>query len=823
MTDNPPPAYEYPPLPDPFLVDQETQKKDMELAQKEETKGLPAPATLSFTVKMNEPLRDAAFLSKAAAQDLCAPQSTEEFFFSVSGSKSSIPKILPFGESVSVEIPLPESLTNESKIIVQKRDQAVAINGIMGSVWAAEGCEYLRTMISQPDDMFMMDMKFSKGEERTTLCFTNVNVDRPIQLKNRSDEDKRKLNEALKVLQRSMSESYWLATGVPSMVQNVEPNHFGIPSSDASIKNLTKFSCGTLVGIDGQRIECVHANLDTMFPFPLESLDALFREVMLDEHLPGGLRTREYNGVNQYETMVTAGLDPMEACKHADHVSFLLSKIVCYLLPYRSDGYSALKEDGSLAFVSAEKWEREHFKKALGDCENGAKIMISMMNTIKQEAQTIVSNKEKYKHLLFIHNAIVPFYSWGLGIVAAGSAEATATVKKSGCGSHLNGHAIGLLLPHAHILKALRQGDNCSVRRAILDEEGNPNEELCFQRGDINPTPVNKNPGQAFADRKRALFPGDYEDKLFNISSMLQPLAVEGTTPTPGELCSASDCDTYGAGGLFVGINLASGLGHTDCAVALMGPSVGRVLMMLGAADHVNRFYHKFVEFHLPASNPLYTDAKLRTDNNAAASFIFANSLDVKQAVRSHPLLSNRGIEPAIMPVLPDTFASPFSVKYVMVPHCTYDTKKADLIDYACAVAAEDYSPVEKRTKNESAFAMDAIETGNFERSLAALRATNDVFERRWEGYCPLKKQLHSVEFLLSYHAMINNPYGVEEMLERLKECAHDVSIFGVDSESTIERFFEDDQGAPRALFVRICVDFLLEYGQVVDAKWEDY
>ena len=254
-----------------------------------------------------------------------------------------------------------------------------------------------------------------------------------------------------------------------------------------------------------------------------------------------------------------------------------------------------------------------------------------------------------------------------------------------------------------------------------------------------------------------------------------------------------------------------------------MGPSVGRVLMMLGAADHVNRFYHKFVEFHLPASNPLYTDAKLRTDNNAAASFIFANSLDVKQAVRSHPLLSNRGIEPAIMPVLPDTFASPFSVKYVMVPHCTYDTKKADLIDYACAVAAEDYSPVEKRTKNESAFAMDAIETGNFERSLAALRATNDVFERRWEGYCPLKKQLHSVEFLLSYHAMINNPYGVEEMLERLKECAHDVSIFGVDSESTIERFFEDDQGAPRALFVRICVDFLLEYGQVVDAKWEDY
>ena len=175
------------------------------------------------------------------------------------------------------------------------------------------------------------------------------------------------------------------------------------------------------------------------------------------------------------------------------------------------------------------------------------------------------------------------------------------------------------------------------------------------------------------------------------------------------------------------------------------------------------------------------------------------------------------------MTVLPDTFASPFSVKYVMVPHCTYNTKKAELIDYACAVAAEDYSPVEMRTKNESAFAMDAIETRNFERSLAALRATNDVFERRWEGYCPLKKQLHNVEFLLSYHAMINNPNAVAEMLERLKECAHDVSIFGVDNESTIEQFFEDDQGTPRALFVRICVDFRMEDGRVADTKWGDY
>ena len=133
------------------------------------------------------------------------------------------------------------------------------------------------------------------------------------------------------------------------------------------------------------------------------------------------------------------------------------------------------------SFAPAESWLRQTARDHIeaNDCDGSALLAVGVLTA----TTGITKEQEKeYKNLRAIRNVIYPHYSVGVSIVGASAAEAT-----SADGAHTNvaGHAIALLMPNLHLLRALSRSAHLELAKTgvhVIDE--NRREQVANARFD---------------------------------------------------------------------------------------------------------------------------------------------------------------------------------------------------------------------------------------------------------------------------------------------------------------------------------------------------
>tara|TARA_B100000575_G_scaffold288045_1_gene287403 strand:- start:722 stop:1282 length:561 start_codon:yes stop_codon:yes gene_type:complete len=175
-----------------------------------------------------------------------------------------------------------------------------------------------------------------------------------------------------------------------------------------------------------------------------------------------------------------------------------------------------------------------------------------------------------------------------------------------------------------------------------------------------------------------------------------------------------------------------------------------------------------FVELSFHASNPLYTDAKLREAGHAASQFVFTrpHTTDLKEAGASPKQLVGND--------------------YAVVPLHTINTVRGRVLDFAGTVSRADVMP----TRAES-MRLTETQTANLKRSVDALTILNANLPDENDGG-------HCVAYTLSYSTLVNNPQSVEHFVARVSET----SVAGVVDFSMIEDLAIDTDGKQAGNFV---------------------
>ena len=750
-------------------------------------------AVLTFEATLAEPDIAAHFLGTGGGLECAAAPWTTNF--AVSGSKfNKKVQLFPY-DPVSVEIPLgvDGGLANIDKLTIENQRQGCAINGTIGSFYAGAAAVYLRDLLN--DKMAgrptSVPLTYCGRASDGVVTLFNVQVlgvpnDKLTDMLEQRKVDMEKRRRAMDTLKRVLNESWVLRTMV---LISRRPD--GAP--DEALAKLTKCFTRTNVGTNAECYLPVHDNLNVRFPFPLESLEDLFKFTLKSQHGPSGVarekRAYEFLRKNSQVPNMEATID------HSPHVVAAISQIVNYLMPYKSDGYAYLAPNKAM-FMCAESWIRRFATPIhMNDCENAAKLAISMLETIKYDER--IMQTDDFPNLKCVHNLLVPYYTWGLSIVGAGGAEASSGQNlDDGCGSKpLNGHAIAMLIPTMQLLSALDAANHALYQPLDKNEKtlkmfGGSDEKADWARLErfnaLYPPEVYKKlparehkfyekamhlrdrddpsdpdsqclqTGGAAAEaldptkRRKSCGPYITKDKL----NEMQVFAIEGTTPAFGQLC--------GAGGGFADVaQVAEGVRLDSCVEANVGPTLGRAMKVLALGPVRNRFYQVICEFHLPSSHPLYRHAELRSKNLAVSQFLFS------------PLTRHTGnfLRAQKNAVLVGTGVQVYELAqeektYHMVPMAVYRSTDFPDLDYAADLAIRDEMPRDERTETGDAFAINEYNARIYHKNLKALWELGEYYGQRTRKENP---NWHTVVYLLPLAALVGNPHGVAEFCNRLK------------------------------------------------------
>lgn len=488
--------------------------------------------------------------------------------------------------------------------------------------------------------------------------------------------------------------------------------------------SLTKSVAKVPVGVNDKGYELVHNVLDQEFPFGLEALNDMF------EHGTGMELQFDPDEIQQ---MKDATQRPgLRAAAWAQTVAAACSTIANYLVAYRADGRTVMNATGS-AFENAESWLRTPMRTPCeaNDCDGSGLVVTTILQTaINASAEDL----EKHPYLRVVKNAVFPYYTFGISVVGATSAEASAG---GGEQDQVAGHALALMVPTLSFLDGLDRAASGghTVGGQPVSGDASKLRKVRF--------------GAVFNEAVVKTLP-EHEQEMINDclatgavpswphAKRLQPYAIEGTTPASPVLYVADSAARKNAA---IDANL------DQKAFEATSPNIGRSMKTLHVGGHKeedpHRFYHDFVEITLNPSHPLYADANLRALGQGASQYVFGKA-------PKGIALASAGATPRELTLQ----------EFVLAPLQRVDAESGYALDEAARVSKRDVVPA-----RAGSMKLTSSQSNSMNRSIAALKNLN-------AGLSGESDVGHCIAFGFSFSTLVNNPVAVEHFVQRMKTAS---------------------------------------------------
>ncbi len=644
------------------------------------------------------------FLSTGGAINTAAGAGATDFC--VTGSTAAVKAALHGTESHTVSVDLPSSLIKVeggkimidagAKLNVSSQRVGAAINGTLVDTHAGAGSVYLANILRARETHTQVPCVYGTlASHASTVGLSNVRVldsnDDEMDIEFVEDPAKASIMEKAEAIVDEWAQQSWDLR--EKIVYKLSPA-------------LTKSVAKVPVGINDKGYELVHNVVDQEFPFGIEALNSLFEQTV-------GMEL-EYDP-DETEKMLEATANPgLRAAVWGQTIAAACSTAACYLVAYRADGRTVMQATGS-AFVATESWLRTPMRTPCesNDCDGTALLVLAMLQTaVDMEGEDL----KPYPYIRAIKNAVFPYYTYGVAVVGATSAEASGG---GGGGAHVAGHALALMIPTLDFLGGLdraAQDHDVGGRKVSTapKELGEARFEAIFNDAVLQQLPED----EATRLRTRSL-------QTWTASKRLKPFAVEGTTPA-SPILYLGDADMRYKRAKSADLDMK--------ALALASPNVGRSMKTLhvGGSNSTDphRFYHDFVELSLHPSHPLYSDAAVRAQGGAATQFVFARPTGTT--------LSTAGTTPRQL----------CTGDYVMVPMYEVDTVKGDILDFTATQTKQDVIP-----PRAGPMILTESQSQDLRRSITALKTLNNSLSKTEQpGHC--------VAYVFAYSSLVNNPLG---------------------------------------------------------------
>jgi hypothetical protein len=611
-----------------------------------------------------------------------------------------------------------------------------AINGTLVSTVAGQGSEYISQILKPGKSHSQIGLVYSSwaahaasvGISNARIVSTQENgtdVECDVLFRTPSVALKSKLSEAAKIVNTYVQIAWSFRE---QLVYEASPT-------------LTKTVFKEVVGVDAQGYSLVHDIVQRGAPMSLETLDSMF-EACIRQQL-------DHNPERYAEFMQTTERAGFLAAAGAKNVASATSLLVTYLVSYRVDGRNLVSAMGS-SFAPAESWLRQTARDHIeaNDCDGSALLAVGVLTA----ASGITETQEKeYKHLLAIKNVISPHYSVGVSIVGASAAEAT-----SADGAHANvaGHAIALLMPNLHLLRALSRSAEMQLAKTgahVIDE--NRREHVANARFDAF---FPKNVVKKLSDYDRNNLKSWKDARDLDKFKGLHTFAIEGTTPADSLLYVQNAKDRRDA---------QADVERDDVALAKASPNVFRSVKMLhvggSTAGSTHRFYRDLVEVTFPRSFPLWKNEKMRNLSLAATQYVFSRP-------QAGDAITTVGASPR--DIHEQTFLALPLVNGM-------DKNSAETLDLASTLAEHDVIP----PRPKGPMTLTEFQTKCLKTSMKHLRDLENHFVER---SCKNLKDVdedgeedddsHCVTYTSAYSTLVHNPEAVLHFCKTIEALATD-------------------------------------------------
>lgn len=671
--------------------------------------------SLHFDATVSQPAYAKLFLASGGAINTAAAEGPIDF--AVTGSTAAVHDTLHNDECRTVTIELPDTMFRVadgrivldacSKLNASSLRTGAAINGTLVDTHAGAGSVYLANLLRAGDATGHAQLPCVYGTLASHACtigISNVRITdasgEEVDVEFVADDTKHTLLAKAETVVDEWARSAW---GVrEKVVYGLSPN-------------LTKSVAKVPVGINDKGYELVHNIVDQEFPFSIQTLDSLF------EHAVG--MELEYNADETQQMLSATAYPGMKAAVWAQTIAAACSTAVNYLVAYRADGRTVMRATGS-GFEATESWLRTPMRTPCesNDCDGSGLLVLSM---IQAAVDAPDEDLDRHPYVRAIKNAVFPYYTYGIAVVAATSAEASGGGSKTQ--DTVAGHAVAMMIPTTAFLSAIdRAAANHRVEGQSLEAPPESLRKARF-RAVFNDDVLDSLP-EAEVAKLRA---GEFQ------SFALPPYAMEGTTPAYPVLYTedAKKRDAH-----------ASDSEKDTKALQQAAPNVGRSFKRLdvgGKHKHdPHRFYHDFVEITVHPRHPLYSNSDVRRLSSAATQFVFARP--------DSTTLCKAGCTPRQL----------VTNDYVLVPLHTVDLARGEILDFAASVSKQDVIP-----PRAGAMVLSASQSRDLKRSVAALRGLDARLNKEEvPGHC--------VAYILAYSSLVNNPQAIEHFCERVASVA---------------------------------------------------
>jgi hypothetical protein len=672
---------------------------------------------LVFEATASQPDFAKLFLSVGGSINTAAAAGPTDF--SLTGSTAAVKAHLHSNDSSHVSVHLPPGLVNVAsggglridscaKLNVSSQRVGAAINGCLVDTHAGAGSVYLANLMRARGTHQQVPCVYGTlASHACTVGISNMRIldsaGEEVDVEFTEDEQRAAQLSKAEALVDDWAHKAWDRRELISY--KLSPT-------------LTKSVAKVPVGVNDKGYELVHNVLDQEFPFSMQSLNSLF------EHAIG--IELEYDTTETREMLDATSSPGIKAAAWTQTIAAACSTAVSYFVAYRADGRTVMKATGS-AFEATESWLRTPMRTPCeaNDCDGSGLMVTSMLQAAVDASDEDLA---RYPFVRAIKHAVHPYYTWGVAVVGATSAEASGG---GGEGDHVAGHALAIMIPtiafmsgldkaaSSHALKGKRLHNDAAALRsarykAIFTEE------------------VLRTLPEEEATRLRTGNVADWE-----AISKQDPWFIEGTTwASPVGYIQDSQKR-----------NLAAREAEKDMkAFAQAAPNVGRSLKVLHvggkhAADP-HRFYHDIVEVSLHANHPFYKDAGVRSLGAAASQYVFAR--------QNTTAITTAGATPRQL----------VNGDYLLVPMYEVDEPKGNILDFAAACAKEDVIP-----PRAGPMMLTDAQSRDIRQSIDTLKALDAKLSKsEASGHC--------VAYTMAYSTLVNNPLAVKHFAERIESCA---------------------------------------------------
>ena len=625
--------------------------------------------------------------------------------FALSRSKAATVAELHQTVPRTVRIELPASLILERKgdrVALPRHTKlngcssrvGVGSNGTIVDTHAGAGSLYLRDLLDARGEPLQMPFRYSAlSSHGAAVAFANARLENeksePVHARFDPDDEEDKLLPLAEQLIEAYATDTW----------NIREQRLPYPEA----QGLTKSVARQPVGINASGFDLVHNILDRKFPFGANTLNSMLETVISDQ-----FGYCDETVANFLEDTAAPGL---RAAAYAKKIASAMSVMAAYLVSYRSDGRTHQAATGA-TFEETESWLRMPMRSPheANDCDGSACLITAALNACLGASEI---ERARYKWLGAVRNALFPYYTPGVTVVAASAAEAS-----SAGAAHVAGHAVSVLVPTHALVRALDASEgHASVNKARID--------ACFGEA-LAELPADE--AALFADGGALLGSRNKTDQAVH---ELAAFACEGTSACSSDLFVPDAQKRNKA---------RFGAECDEAALKMAEPHVGRPLRVLhtGANDH-HRFYKDFLELVVHPAHPLYASEELRKAGVAGSQFVLC----------AHSM-RRAGVAPQDLSV----------GHFCAVPMRPINAQEGALLDFASRKAAEDVIPA-----RHGPAALDLHKSRGMLASMASIRALDTSLRSR-EG------QGHEVCYFVSFSTLCNNPAAVQHMCERIGTAA---------------------------------------------------